>query len=307
MPTFLEQTFGGGSPSPSPYQQLLNYQQQYWASPMGLAERDAYDQTNSLNRQQVLAQMQAQRDQIALQRGTVEADRWYRGEQLKLARQQHELAVQQLQQQGRQFDVTATGYLDGSPTLTRQQFEAGTTGYYGGNPTLAREQAAANIALQAAQLGASLRGPRNWGAYLEAANNVAGSPVSALVRSTPGGLGMAADQGRQQRQTLSGVLGDFGVNGGGNVPTGAAPASGAGAPLSGGATNANLGLSDADAASLRNTFRNPHQAAGGWLESKTRSQREYLAGLADQWGEDWDTVEDRYMNSRTRQGHAQAA
>lgn len=310
-PTFLEQTFGTTGPSaPSPYQQLLNYQQQYWASPMGIAERDAYDQTNRLNRRQVLAQMQAQRDQIALQRGSAEANRWYQQQQIKLAQQQHELSVQQLQQQGRQFDVTATGYLDGNPTLTRQQFEAGTTGYYGGNPTLAREQAAANIALQAAQLGASLQRPDDWARYLRLTHEVNGSPAWALARQ-PGGLGQT-DAGQTRRATLSSVLGNFNAPGGALPPPGAAPTSGADAPLTGaggsqGPTNAALGLSDADAAALRGYFASPGSAPGGWWESKDEDQRGYLRGLMSEWGFSPTTVISAYGNTRTRQGDPRAA
>jgi hypothetical protein len=84
------------------------------------------------------------------------------------------------------------------------------TGYQNGAPTLDREQAAANAALQAGQLGASLQGPENWAQFLQAQNAVAGSPVSSLVASAPGGLGaMAGDPGGPM--TLGSLLGRFGV------------------------------------------------------------------------------------------------
>jgi hypothetical protein len=72
-------------------------------------------------------------------------------------------------------------------------------------------------------------------------------------------------------------------------------------------TNAQLGLTDDDAGTLQNYFNNPNQAPVGFWESKNRDQKSYLNGLNSYWGGSPDTFEDRYKNTRTRQGSAFAA
>ncbi len=159
-----------------------------------------------------------------------------------------------------------------------------------------REQLYANTAMQAATLGSQLKGPRNYPFYLEASNQVAGSGLgSTLLANQPGGLGAGRAGFTPQRQTLGAVLNDFGFGGGGNAQAG------------GGVTNSQLGLTDQDAQQLMSYFRSPNQAPGGWWESKSGEQKDYLRGLMEFWGESPDTFENRYGNSRVRQGNPFAA
>jgi len=158
-----------------------------------------------------------------------------------------------------------------------------------------RDQLYADTAMQAATLGSQLKGPRNYPFYLEASNQVAGSGLgSTLLANQPGGMGAGRPGFTPQRQTLGAVLGDFGFGGGGNQQ-------------GGGVTNSQLGLTDADAQQLMTYFRNPNQAPGGWWESKSPEQKDYMRGLMEFWGESPDTFENRYGNSRSRQGNALAA
>ena len=229
---------GNGQMSPAEY---LAWLDQYWASPTGQREQDAYDQTQQLNRKQVLEGLKAERDRIAIARGTMEANRWYQQQQVKLAQAEHELNVRKQVQAEMEFATDATGMYEGSPTWQRQQDEAGLTGtfngaptwerqyqtaglsgYLDGAPTLAREQAATNAAISGAGLAMQAKGPRNWGSYLQGAYGVANSPASSLVSSVPGGMGLAASQ-TTQPQTAQSVLQDYGLAG--NGPWGGQPAS----------------------------------------------------------------------------------
>lgn len=369
-----------------------------------------------------------------------------------------------------QFQANTTGYLNGAPTLAREQWEVGQTGYLNGSPTMQRQQLAANTALQGAQLGASLQGPENWAQYINTANAIQGSPVSALLQTQPGGLGATNLAQTARPLTLGSVLGQMGItpqgapppvapgigagqqvvpgtpaqfNEGGPVaggnqqmaaqlqaaiasgqmtqeqaaqawqqygaqtgqysggqgmvrpgaapvgspayaqptegiepwqrPTGpvdpaalarargdginyaggtpgwlrpgaaqqklgnalanqgAAPASGrsndAGFayPFTGAntgmdpmgalaqvaqaprASNAQLGLNDGEADTLKGWLASPNQAPTNWLESKSPTQRSYLRGLAQNWGFDPSDVESRYRSSRPRQASSMAA
>lgn len=241
-------------------QQLSDWYMQFAATPAGQAAQRARDQTAELNRKQVLDQLQNERDRIALQSGRDEADAWYQRKQIELMRDDHAITRERLA-----FDRERMGL----------------------DEAFRRDELGINTQFRAAELGSQLRGPRNYPFYLEAANQIAGSPVANLVDNRPGLGGMPANYA-PQRQTLASVLGDFGFGGG----QGGAP------PVS----NAQLGLTDRDASTLVGYLRNPHTAPGGWLESKTQPQRESIAGLAEYWGFDPQQVEEQYRNTRTRQG-----
>lgn len=160
-----------------------------------------------------------------------------------------------------------------------------------------REKLAVDSTFKAAELGAQLKGPRNWPSYLQASNQVAGSGIgSTLLANQPGGLGAMQSGFTPQRQTLGSVLNDFGFGGSGFAGQG-----------NGTPSNSQLGLTDADAQQLQMYFRNPNSAPGGWWESKSGDQKEYLRGLAENWGFSPDTVETNYGNTRARQGNALAA
>lgn len=280
-------------------------------------------------------------------------------------------AINQEQQFGLQ-QGGLTGMYQGAPTLAAQNQQqqyglqlGAQTGYQGGQATLEREQAAANTALQAAQLGASLRGPGDWAQYLQAMNGVAGSPASALVQSVPGGMGAPAGQGPGP-MTLASVLGAAGMTpqqggggqsvlhgggtqgtgattdggtkmyagGGGGFnertgqygqassgPTGQRVAATGGINESGGQptaqynlmgtigqvaqaarpTNAQLGLTDQEAAQLKGYFNNPGSAPGTWYSSKSSDERAYLQGLNQHWGGSPATFVERERNARPRQ------
>lgn len=305
MPTWLENTFGTVGPSANPYRQYQQWRNEYWASPEGLREMDAYEQTTRLNRRELLARLKAERDRIAIAKGEAEANQWYQRAQVKLAQQTHALRVSEV------------------------------TGYHNGAPTLQRETSQADVALRAGQLGASLRGPRDWATYLRTSNDVAGSPASSFVNATPGGLGQ--NNVNTRRMTLKDVLGDFGMgNGGGMVGQSGAMGGGAatgtmpGAPapnsagltggpnpngtyqpvqqpvgqMPGGASALGLGLNPGEEQQLRQRFSSPNSAPMGWWESKSSDQRDYLRGLMDEWGYSPTTFEEQYANSRPRQGNA---
>ena len=298
MPTWLESTFGTGSPSANPYGQFLQYQNDYWQSPMGLREQDAYDQTTRLNRKELLAKLKAERDRIAIAQGEAKANQWYQQQQVKLAQQTHALRVSEV------------------------------TGYHEGNPTLQRETSQADVALRAGQLGASLRGPRDWATYLRTSNDVANSPASSFVNATPGGMGQ--NNVNTRRMTLSDVLGDFGMGNGGSMvgqsgAAGGGTAPGAPAPNTAGLTggpNPNgtyqptqpgqqaqggnalgLGLNPGDEQTLRGYFGSPNSAPVAFWESKTDDQKDYLRGLMDEWGYSPSTFEQGYGRTRPRQGN----
>jgi hypothetical protein len=339
--------------------EYINFLEQYSNSSMGQRANASMDETASLNRKQLLGNLQNQRDQIAISRGVAEANAWYQRQQIKLAQKEHEDQVAKwLRDEGFRdldFRTTATGMLEGQPTWMRQYQTAGLTGmidgkptwermrdeaqlegYYNGKPTFQREQAASDTALRAVGIGASLGGPRNWGKYIRGAGAVGSSP---LLSNTPN-LGMAADQGQQSPLTLAGIFSDYGQNGALSAPAapaGATPtvagqtdgnvgATGATATpgnpgglnlanVLGGAvnavsqtpSNASLGISDDEANVIRGYLRNPHTADPAWWASKDDTQKDFIRGLADVWGEDVGTFESKMQNARPNQGSVFAA
>jgi hypothetical protein len=72
-------------------------------------------------------------------------------------------------------------------------------------------------------------------------------------------------------------------------------------------TNAQLGLTDDEAKTLQNAFRNPHQMAGTWWSSKSADQKAYLGGLNEYWGGSNTTFQEKERNSRPRQSSPFAA
>lgn len=295
----LGSTIGGGI-TLTPRQradQEMEYQGYMMNSPLGQAAQRAHDKTVRFNKKIELDKAKAERDRIKILKGEAAADKWYKEQQIKILQMDHELKA-------RTAEAEATGYWGGNPTLARQQMEANTTGYYNGNPTLAREQQAASLALQAGQLGASLRGPRNWATYLRTAYDTANSPVSSFVSSVPGGLGQGASQDTR-RLTLTDVLNDYGVGSGRSAE--GTPGTSMTAYSPNGVTAADLGLGGSDETTLRNYFNSPNQAPVGWWESKSEDQRQYLRGLAEEWGFSPDTIEQRYRNTRPNQGSAFSA
>lgn len=130
---------GGGVPNTSSMTstQYLDYLEQLANTPQGIAANNAAQQTIAMNVRIANEQLRAERDRIAIARGQAEADRWYKGEQLKLAQQAHQLAVQ-TQQQNYELAVGGlTGSFNGNPTLAALGQQGQMTGMYNGQPTLA--------------------------------------------------------------------------------------------------------------------------------------------------------------------------
>lgn len=253
---WLENTFGTVGPSAGTGTTLTPEQQSaQWErtrnTPMGQAAQRATDATNQLKRDQVLAEMAAKRDEIAVSQGTAAANKWYQEQQIKMLQDDH---------------------------------------------AFKREELAVNSTFKAAEIGSQLKGPRNYPFYLEAANQVAGSGIgSTLLANQPGGLGPMQQGFNTQRQTIGSVLGDFGFGGGGAGQQG------------GGVSNSQLGLTDQDAQQLQSYIRDPNAAPTGFWESKSGEQKDYLRGLMEFWGHSPDTFEQRYADTRPRQGNALAA
>lgn len=253
MATWLEQTFGSTGPSAGPSPTWTPQQYSDWLT--------AFNQTPAGQA------AQRARDQ------TVELNRKQVLDQLQMQRDQIAL------QRGR--DAADKWYREQQIALMQDDHKFN------------REKLAVDSTFRAAELGASLRGPRNYPFYLEASNQVAGSGVgSTLLANQPGGMGPTREGFAPQRQTLGSVLNDFGFGGSGFAGQGG-----------GGVSNSQLGLTDADAQQLQMYIRNPNAAPGGWWESKSPEQREYLKGLMDFWGDSPDTFENRYANTRSRQGN----
>ena len=275
MVSWLEDVFGQSGTAYPSATSAVDQANALWQSPMGQAAEEARRETAQFNKDIELRKAKAERDRIKILKGEAAADKWYKEKQIEILRMDHELKA--------------------------RVAEAEATGYWGGNPTLQRENLAAQTALQAGQLGASLRGPRNWAFYLEQAYNTKNSPAASLVGSVPGGLGQ--NTVTPQRLTLTDVLNDYGV-GSGQTGTGQA----ATAPYSpNGVTAADLGLTDTDEATLKDYFASPAHAPVGWWESKSEDQRNYLRGWAEHTGFSPDTFESIYRSTRPRQGSSSAA
>lgn len=255
MATWLEQTFGSTGPSAGPSQTWTPQQYSDWLTQF---QNTPAGQAASRARDQ-----------------TVELNRKQILDNLQMQRDQIAL------QQGKQ--VADKWYQEQQIKLMEDDH------------AMKREQFAVNSTFKAAELGAQFKGPRNWGSYLQASNQVAGSGIgSTLLANQPGGLGAMQQGFTPQRQTLGSVLNDFGFGGSGFAGQGGAD----GTP-----SNSQLGLTDQDAQQLQMYFRSPNQAPGGWWESKSNDQKEYLRGLAEMWGFSPDTIETNYANTRSRQGN----
>lgn len=94
-------------------------------------------QTIALNVKQALAAMANERDRIAIAQGQAKANEWYQQQQVQLARDAHQLAIQTQNQNYALAAGGLTGTFGGQPTLAAQQQQGLMTGYYNGTPTLA--------------------------------------------------------------------------------------------------------------------------------------------------------------------------
>ena len=105
-----------------------------------------------------LQRLKQERDQMAISQGTAKANQWYQQQQIKLAKQAHDLAVGE-----------ALGYVNGSPTLNRERFQS-------------------DAAQGWANLGTQQRGPENAFQYAMLRGQAGTDPLAAAgFRALAGG------------------------------------------------------------------------------------------------------------------------
>lgn len=245
-----------------------------------IQENQQYTREQSAQDYQLkLDQLKNQRDQIAISSGTAAANEWYQKQQVKLAREAQALKV-----------ADTTGYYQGDPTFARQQWQANATGYLDGNPTFAREQYQTDTGLKVLDRAIELGNrPGDWFKYLQYAggaqptastlpfiqNLAAGRPAAAVTAwSGPNGT---QDNLASTAQTLMS-----------------------------GTTGSQYGSQQALEA-LRNYGRNPQTIPGGWYESLSPTQRDFVHGAWQADQQDLGTVLDRLSKSRVSQGNALGA
>lgn len=127
----------GSSPDMSDPSSVIAYYTALASTPQGQAAIRAQGQTAAMNVKIANAAMQNEKARIAIQQGEAKANAWYQQQQVKIAQQAHELAVQQ-QAWTQQYQTgELTGFLNGQPTLANLGQQAQYTGMYNGAPTLA--------------------------------------------------------------------------------------------------------------------------------------------------------------------------
>lgn len=244
---------------------MATYQQQMAAYQADDTERLQRSQLERDREYELRAEgIKQQAEQIAISRGQAEANKWYQKEMVKLAKDK-------MVEESRQFNVTASGYLDnGSPTLAREQFQdSGLRGW--------------------AQLAASLKGPEDWVQYKRMTSGVADNigSIPGLSWTQGGQVGNTTFAGTPQVLTTQKLLGDLGA-GGDWAAQGAAQAQ-----------QAALTPQEQQIYQTADEFaRNPQGAAPGWYENLDATTRSLLKGAAESQGHDWATALSRYGRSR---------
>ena len=219
----------------------------------------------------------------AAQKGLAEQNKWNRNQQEGAL----DLQREQLAEQKRQAMVNAKSQEE------RDRVEA----WYKGQLV---QNARAQLGLQTLQLGASLRGPRDWLAYQEAAGGARANPylnqgvASWADASSNRMTGQGSwNGGAPQRMDLNALAGDFGGGGGGggnDYPGGANW-------FTGGGVNKNDTVG-----ALNSIAMNPHKAHTGWWSSLNPSQQQMAIGAWEKSGHDPDTVLARLAAGRVSQG-----
>lgn len=158
----------------------------------------------------------------------------------------------------------------------------------------------ANLGLDTLKLGSTLRGPRDYFFYGEAAAGARQNPAlqagvaswADMQRRTPTGLG-AWGGGEPERMNLQALAQDFGGGWFGATP-------GSGMTVSNtqsGNVNPNTTLSY-----FNEIGKSPNRVAPGWFESLDKTQRDLFLGGLDYLGHDADTWMQRYEGTRPNQG-----
>ncbi len=152
-----------------------------------------------------------------------------------------------------------------------------------------------NLGLGTAQLGASLRGPRDIFAYDRVAAGVSSNPLlqsavsswADMTNNRPTGMG-SWQGGNPERMTLGALANDFAGWGMGATP--------------GSVSATNGGGKQETLRALDEIARNVHQTAPGWWESLNPTQQQIAMGAWEETGHDVPTVLGRLNASRIRQG-----
>lgn len=203
-----------------------------------------------------------QAEQIAISRGQAEATAWYN-------RQMVQLSKEKFAEEQRQFNVTATGYIDGKPTMAREQFQ---------------DTSLFNWTGKAIDLAST---PKDW---VKLARMNAGMQARGGLDWQGGGQqGVAAFSGQPETNSLGNVMGNLGV--GGNWAAQAAD----------GIANSNPQMSPEQQqlyATGRDFGMNSHQAAPGWWESQDPLNKQLIQGAAEAQGLDWATTMAKWNRSR---------
>ena len=154
------------------------------------------------------------------------------------------------------------------------------------------------LGLSTLQLGSTLRGPRDWFAYQQAASGASQNPLltnavnawGSLTNNRPTGLGQWGG-GAPQPMTLNALASDFTGGPNANGQQGASPNGPAMTP------EQQAFMTQADEAA-----RNPHRLGAGWFESRNPDQQQMILGAWDSLGHSPDTVLARYRGTRIGQG-----
>lgn len=236
-----------------------------------------------------------EREKIAITKGQAAATKWFNEQSVKLAKRKLEEEIRQFDmtfgEGQRQFNVTASGYMDGKPTLARDQFHDSSLRGWTQDAIALASKPADWVKLRRMQSGV--------------AANIGSMP--GLNWAQGGQIGNTTFVGEPQSNSLANVMGPMGVNVGQGAATGQAVTPTGGDWASQAAQQANQIATTApnlneDERALYQTARefamNPQQSAPGWLEALDPLTRDLLQGAAEAQGLDWASALTRHKRSR---------
>jgi hypothetical protein len=280
----LSNSFGGGgygTAGPDPYEAYDEYRQRRQLE----SDRQYELQVQAAKRQ---------REQMAISRGQAEATRWYNEQMIKLSKAKFEEDKRQFDmtfgENQRQFNTTASGYLDGKPTMAREQFQDSSL------------QGWTDRALQLSMQ------PKDWVAYKRMTsgvrNNIGSMP--GLSWANGGQVGNTAFAGDPETNSLGNVMGAMGVGQGG----GGGGWAGTAAQQADAIANADPNLTSQEQQIYQTAdefARNPQGAAPGWWEGLDPMTQSLIEGAAQSQGHDFSTVLSRHRRSRWGGGGSSVA
>lgn len=252
------------------------------------ALEDAYrqDDTERLQRAQLESDREyklrvdaakRQAEQIAIQKGQAKATEWYNRQMVQIAkdklaeeRRQYDMTFGENQ---RQFNTTASGYLDGRPTLAREQFQ---------------NSALLDWTKEAIRLAST---PKDWVGYKRMTSGVASNigSIPGLNWTSGGQVGNTTFAGNPETNSLTNVFGNMGVGTGAGGGGWASQAAQQAQQIA--STPLNLNSQEQQIYQTADEFaRNPQGAAPGWYDSLDPMTRDLLEGAAAAQGHDWSTV-----------------